>query len=49
MGRICDSWCRWGMGVILRHPVAVLRAEFWAVCIFLKLVSERFGLHTGAP
>ena len=34
-----DSWWRWSILAILWAPVAVLKAAFCAVCIFLKLES----------
>ena len=30
--RVLASVCRWSMSVILTHPVAMRRAEFWMVC-----------------
>ena len=48
MGRIDDSVWRWSMEDILRQPVAVLRAEFWVVSIFMSLEEAALGYHIGA-
>ena len=43
-----DSWWRWSILAILWAPVAVIKATFCAVCIFLKLESLALVLQTGA-
>ena len=42
-----DSWWRWSILAILWATVAVLKAAFCAVCIFLKLQSLALVLKTG--